>query len=207
MVSGTHAVPPQARAGTADGDSLLGRFATALATNAGNFHGPYPADEAADVAARLAAERSGGRPVAVATGDPLIAMLNLPARLDRIGARPLLPDDPRWPVEIASAGAGATGAIRGLAATGTVAVACGPGSPRSVSLLPPAHVCLLAEADLLPDLSSALPSLTALPSSLTWISGPSRSADLEMKITLGVHGPASLDVVVIAAEDGDPSRQ
>lgn len=184
---------------TPDGLSLLDRFAAALRANAGFCHGPFAPDAAADVAARLAAERAAGRPVAVAAGDALVVGLGIPARLGQLGARLLLPDDHRWPTEIASAGAGVTGAVRGLAATGTVAIACGPRSPRSVSLLPRAHVCLLAATDLTVDLSAGLASLTALPSALTWISGPSRSADLEMKITLGIHGPASLDVVVIAA--------
>jgi L-lactate dehydrogenase complex protein LldG len=182
-----------------DPTSPVGRFAAALGANAGRCHGPFPADTAADVAAHLATERSGGRPVAVATGDALVTKLGLLARLEQAGAPLLLPDDDRWTAEIAAAGAGVTAAILGLAATGTVAVACGPRSPRSVSLLPPAHVCLLPETDLLTDLSEALASLAALPSALVWISGPSRSADLGMRITLGVHGPASLDVVVVAA--------
>jgi L-lactate dehydrogenase complex protein LldG len=207
VVSDGRPAPVPAAAETPDGTSLVGRFAAAISANAGTCHGPHAPDTAADLAARLAAERSGGRPVAVATGDALVVTLGLPGRLEQAGVRPLLPGDQRWAAEIASAGAGVTAAIRGLAATGTVAVACGPGSPRSVSLLPPAHVCLLSEADLSADLSAALASLTALPSALTWISGPSRSADLELRITLGVHGPGSLDVVVVAAGDGGRSSQ
>jgi L-lactate dehydrogenase complex protein LldG len=66
-----------------------------------------------------------------------------------------------------------------------------------VSLVPPAHVCLLRAGDLVEDLAEALARLDSLPSGLVWISGPSRSADLEMTLTLGVHGPASVDVVIV----------
>jgi L-lactate dehydrogenase complex protein LldG len=36
-----------------------------------------------------------------------------------------------------------------------------------------------------------------LPSNLVWVSGPSRSADLELVLTIGVHGPGSVDVIVV----------
>ncbi len=41
-----------------------------------------------------------------------------------------------------------------------------------------------------------------LPSALTWIGGPSRTGDLEMIQTLGVHGPAAVEVVLVAGRDG-----
>jgi hypothetical protein len=136
----------------------------------------------------------------VATGDPLLTELSFLARVQAIGAEVLVPDDTGWRDRIAGAGVGVTAAIGALAATGTVAVACGPGSPRSISLVPPAHLCLLPEDLLVTDLAEALASILTLPSALTWISGPSRSADLEMTLTLGVHGPATVDVVIVAAD-------
>ncbi|MGH9001503.1 MAG: LUD domain-containing protein, partial [Acidimicrobiia bacterium] len=66
-----------------------------------------------------------------------------------------------------------------------------------VSLVPPAHICLVRASDVVEDLSEALGLLSSMPSAVAWISGPSRSADLEMTLTLGVHGPGSVDVVVI----------
>jgi L-lactate dehydrogenase complex protein LldG len=139
--------------------------------------------------------------VAVSIADPLVARLDLAARLAAAGAEVLLPDDPTWQQALASAGAGVTGAIFGLAATGTVGVPCGPGSPRATSLVPPAHVCLVRTADVVEDLAEALARLSTLPSGLpsglAWVSGPSRSADLELTLTLGVHGPASVDVVLV----------
>jgi L-lactate dehydrogenase complex protein LldG len=47
------------------------------------------------------------------------------------------------------------------------------------------------------DLGEALRGGSELPSNLVWVSGPSRSADLELVLTVGVHGPGSVDVIVI----------
>ncbi len=182
---------------------LVERFGAALTANSAQAHGPFPVEAALDAAVGLALERAGGRPVAVATGDPLLAPLDLPARLEAAGAEVLLPEDPAWSTAVAEAGAGMTGSVFGLAATGTVGVTCGPGAPRAVSLVPPAHVCLLRTGDLVEDLAEALSRIASLPSALVWISGPSRSADLEMTLTLGVHGPASVDVVIVEDRTGE----
>ena len=181
-------------------ETLVERFRAALTANSAQVHGPLAVEAAVDAAVELALQRTAGRPVAVATGDPVLAPLDLPSRLRAAGAEVLLPGDAGFSSALAGAGAGVTGSIFGLAATGTVGVTCGPGAPRAVSLLPPAHVCLLRAADLVEDLAEALGRLSFLPSALTWVSGPSRSADLEMTLTLGVHGPASLDVVILHAE-------
>ena len=184
--------------------NLVERFAEALAANGGSVHGPFAVEAAAERAVALALERAEGRPVAVATGDGLVTELGLPARLEAAGATVLFPTDPEWRGKIGAAGVGVTGASCGLAATGTVAVTCGPESPRATSLVPPAHVCLVQASEVVEDLAVALLRFTSLPSALAWISGPSRSADLEMTLTVGVHGPASVDVIVVEDrwEDG-----
>jgi L-lactate dehydrogenase complex protein LldG len=179
---------------------LLARFATALTANSAAVVGPLEWEPAVEAATALARERAAGAPVAVATGDPVLARLGFVARLEAVGVKVLLPSDPAWADLLASAGAGVTGAAFGVAATGTVAVPCGVGSPRSVSLVPPAHICLVRSSDVVDDLAEAIGLLSSMPSAVAWISGPSRSADLEMTLTLGVHGPASVDVVVI--DDG-----
>jgi L-lactate utilization protein LutC len=184
--------------------TLVERFRAALTANSAQVHGPFPPEAAADAAVGLAFQRAGGRPVAVAAGDPVLAPFDFPSRLEAAGAEVLVSEarDTRdtWLEALAGAGAGMTGSIVGLAATGTVGVACGPGAPRGVSLVPPAHVCLVRAGDLVEDLAEALARVLPLPSGLVWVSGPSRSADLEMTLTLGVHGPASVDVVIVHAE-------
>ena len=186
--------------GVPDEKSRLERFSAALQANSAVVLGPLDWEAAAGAAVALVLERAAGAAVAVAVGDPVLVRLGLTARLEDSGAKVLLPSDPAWNDLLPSAGAGVTGAAFGVAATGTVAVPCGVGSPRGVSLVPPAHICLVRASDVVEELGEALGLLSSMPSAVAWISGPSRSADLEMTLTLGVHGPASVDVVVI--DDG-----
>ena len=94
-------------------------------------------------------------------------------------------------------GAGVSRAIYGLADTGSVVLAASPDEPRARSLLPDVHVSLLREADILPDLAALFERLDGeLPSALAIVTGPSRSADIEQKLTVGVHGPGEVHVVL-----------
>jgi L-lactate dehydrogenase complex protein LldG len=99
--------------------------------------------------------------------------------------------------QVAAADLGVTGAAFGIAATGSVIVDAGRAGGRCVSLLPTVHLCLLPVSRLLPTMADLLRHLGdrmpgGLPSNLVSITGPSRSADIELHMTLGVHGPRSL---------------
>jgi L-lactate utilization protein LutC len=95
-------------------------------------------------------------------------------------------------------GAGVSTAIHGLADTGSVVLAAAPGEPRSRSLLPFVHVTLLREDLILPGLSELFAVLgDDLPSALAIVTGPSRSADIEQKLAVGVHGPREVHVVLL----------
>jgi L-lactate dehydrogenase complex protein LldG len=101
---------------------------------------------------------------------------------------------------------GVTGALAGLANTGSLALSSGPGRGRLASLLPPVHIALLPVASLYPDMAAFLaahPGTVRQASNLVFISGPSRTADIEQVLTLGVHGPRDLHVVLIPQEDHD----
>ena len=92
---------------------------------------------------------------------------------------------------------GVSPAPYGLADTGSVVLFAGPEEPRSRSLLPPVHVSVLREADLLPGLAELFAELgNELPSALAIVTGPSRSADIEQKLTIGVHGPGEVHIVL-----------
>jgi L-lactate dehydrogenase complex protein LldG len=97
---------------------------------------------------------------------------------------------------------GLTGALAGLADTGSIVVQSGPQRARAASLLPEIHIALLPVERLYPTMAaffvahSAL-DLTANSSNLAFITGPSRTADIEMIITRGVHGPKRLCVVLL----------
>jgi L-lactate dehydrogenase complex protein LldG len=94
---------------------------------------------------------------------------------------------------------GLTGAQGGLADTGSLALVSGPGRGRLASLLPPVHIALLPAQKLYPSLPAFLaanPGITAEGSNLVLITGPSRTADIELTLSMGVHGPKEIHVII-----------
>ena len=97
-------------------------------------------------------------------------------------------------------GAGVSTAIYGLADTGSVVLAASPDEPRARSLLPSVHVSLLAEDRVLPGLAELFEAVgDDLPSALAIVTGPSRSADIEQHLVVGVHAPGEVHVVLTPA--------
>jgi L-lactate dehydrogenase complex protein LldG len=95
-------------------------------------------------------------------------------------------------------GAETSEAIYGLADTGSVVLAAAPDEPRARSLLPERHVSLLRENRIVAGLDELFAAVGAeLPSALAIVSGPSRSADIEQRLTIGVHGPGEVHVVLL----------
>jgi L-lactate dehydrogenase complex protein LldG len=102
------------------------------------------------------------------------------------GAAPELPE------------AGVSEALYGLADTGSVVLAASPEEPRARSLLPFVHVSLLREERILPGLEELFEAVgDELPSALAIVTGPSRSADIEQTLVVGVHGPGEVHVVLV----------
>jgi L-lactate dehydrogenase complex protein LldG len=113
--------------------------------------------------------------------------------------------------ELLEADAGVTVAAYGIADTGTLVLCASPGDHRLDSLAPPAHVALLRASALAPDLEAAFAQFAAdgrfaRHSAVTFVRGPSRTADIELQLTIGVHGPARLFVVVWDDRAGQDSR-
>ncbi len=92
---------------------------------------------------------------------------------------------------------GVTKAICGLADTGSVLEADGAGGKLFASLLPEIHLAVLHESDILPSLENAL-HLTREFKSAVFITGPSRTGDIEMSHTIGVHGPGEIVLFLVA---------
>lgn len=91
----------------------------------------------------------------------------------------------------------------GVAETGTLLLCSGPENPVSANFLPENQVVVVRAADLVgapEDAWARLREQGALPRTVNWITGPSRSGDIEMTMLLGAHGPVRLHVVVV---DGD----
>ncbi len=88
---------------------------------------------------------------------------------------------------------GVTKAICGLADTGSILEADGEGSPLHASLLTEIHIAVLNKSDILPSLPNAI-HLVKDSRAAAFITGPSRTADIEMTLTIGVHGPKEIVV-------------
>lgn len=119
---------------------------------------------------------------------------------------PVVPEEPASRLaalrDLAAIAVGITGATGAIAESGTIVLADGPGRPRVASLLPPVHIALVREADIvfsLPAFLSAHADLLPGGNQVVLITGPSRTADIEMVLTIGVHGPKELHVIVMAS--------
>jgi L-lactate dehydrogenase complex protein LldG len=93
---------------------------------------------------------------------------------------------------------GITGITAAIAETGTIALTSGAGRPSSTSLLPETHIAILHQNDIYENLSQVF-CLREIgeASSVNFISGPSRTADIEMTLTIGVHGPSEVYIYLI----------
>ena len=116
---------------------------------------------------------------------------DLVAALEQAGIQVSSDPDP-------SAMVGLTGSSGAIAETGSLILAGGQGRPQAPSLLPPVHIALLERERIFPSLAEFMrqPDIREFPS-LVLVSGPSRTADIEMTLTIGVHGPGELHVFVI----------
>lgn len=92
-----------------------------------------------------------------------------------------------------------TGADYGLADSGTLVLSTKPTEGRLMSLLPPVQVTLLTVTQIVPSLADLLspPAPGVSDRSLIFITGPSRTADIEQTLTVGVHGPNELHVLLL----------
>jgi len=90
-----------------------------------------------------------------------------------------------------------------MADTGTLVQDAAPVEQRLVSTLPPIHVALAATGRILPDLAAVLGRIgPAQTGYLSMITGPSRTADIERVLTIGVHGPERLVIVFVDDLEG-----
>jgi L-lactate dehydrogenase complex protein LldG len=99
----------------------------------------------------------------------------------------------------AAADIGVTGCHAAIAETGSLVVLSGRGTPRAASLLPPVHLCVVQADQLYPTMGEFFAARSgdiASAACCTFITGPSRTADIELTLTLGVHGPGKVIVVV-----------
>ena len=88
-----------------------------------------------------------------------------------------------------------------LADTGTLVMFAVAGEGRTLSLLPPVNACLVPASRIvsgLAELFTLEPELATRSSAVVLVTGPSRTADIELTLSIGVHGPGELHVVVLS---------
>jgi L-lactate dehydrogenase complex protein LldG len=191
----------------------LDRFRSEFERVAGVFHRVADWGDVPEVIVGIAREKAAG---AVVTWDESALGLDLRPRLvaegltvgvaatgdiDEVARR-------RHREESARAQLGVTGADFVLAETGTLILLSGRGRPRATSLLPDTHVAVFDKSRLVESLSQVGVLLEALHEDPTrsmsgaminLITGPSRTADIELTLTRGVHGPKEVHAVFVAA--------
>jgi L-lactate utilization protein LutC len=137
---------------------------------------------------------------AVYNDQPPLSELDLPNHLPTIDWRMAGEESDAFRAFSARADVGLTGVEAALAETGTAVVSSGPGRSRLTPLLPPVHIALTGTSQLTADIFTWTASRNGKPqASVTLISGPSKTADIEQKMAIGVHGPKRF--IVILYED------
>ncbi|MDK2985654.1 MAG: L-lactate dehydrogenase complex protein LldG [Clostridia bacterium] len=127
---------------------------------------------------------------------------NLPARLQKENIKIVYEGPPQ---EIAKLQIGITQVQAGIAETGTIAQKATDLYARYFSMLPSTNIVLLETSKVKATLSEAMEEVKengGLPGYTAFISGPSRTADIERVLTIGVHGPGRL-VILLVDEGGE----
>ena len=96
---------------------------------------------------------------------------------------------------------GITGAFCAIAETGTLMMCSGRDTPATTSLLPETHIAVVSRSRIVSGMEDAWTLLRrdigSMPRAVNFISGPSRTADIEQTVTLGAHGPYRVHVLLI----------
>jgi L-lactate utilization protein LutC len=128
-----------------------------------------------------------------------------------VAGKDLEPENPAWKqwgpaADFPSKEKAEVGVVQadyGLAETGSVALAASPDKPRIASLLPAACFFALPVSGLLDNMASLMEELQArhekgqMPAVVNVVTGPSRTADIELSLTVGVHGPGEVQVILV----------
>jgi L-lactate dehydrogenase complex protein LldG len=171
-------------------DSSVDRFCERVAEYRASVTRIAAAD-LADTVARLCRERGASR-IAVPAGGP--------ERLP--GVEVVVDDPPLSPQALDRLDGVLTGCALAIAETGTIVLDGGPRSGRrALTLVPDWHVCVVEAESVvfgLPDAVALLAEAAAEGRPITLVSGPSATSDIELDRVEGVHGPRTLDVVVVS---------
>ncbi|MCS6871521.1 MAG: lactate utilization protein [Anaerolineae bacterium] len=184
-----------------DSEALLARFRAEVERLSVTFQHVPDSESALD--ALLAVARAQSAQSALLWQN--LPIYGVQEALQSVGVQPIVPqvgDAARHDIYRAwnDVPLGISGVDAAFATTGTLVLATDSGQGRLPSLLPPTHVALLPRQKLFPRLEDWLLTYGAQTlmrsRSVVFITGPSRTGDIEMQIILGVHGPKRLHIIV-----------
>jgi len=98
---------------------------------------------------------------------------------------------------------GVSHAFGGIAETGTLVMTSGKDNPSTINFLPEHHIVVIDAKDVDGDMEAVLARVKRkfgkgeMPRTVNFITGPSRSGDIEQKIILGAHGPRALHIIIV----------
>ncbi len=173
---------------TLDGDALLGLFIDRLRDYGAGVYRCGRAELPAAIAQAAAAR--GKRRLLVPSGLPKDW---LPDEIEFIA------DRPHDHAELDAAEGALTGCAAAIATTGSIALThSGAEGRRAVTLVPDYHLCVVLAEQVMETVPEAFRRLHAAGAGvITTISGPSATSDIEMTRVQGVHGPRTLDVILV----------
>ena len=105
---------------------------------------------------------------------------------------------------------GITGAFAGIAETGTVMLLSGSESPSTVNLMPDSHIVVLRQSEIVGTYEEAWSALRrrlgeqVMPRTVLFVTGPSRTGDINQTLYLGAHGPRRVHIVLVTERDDGP---
>lgn len=183
--------------------ALIEQFESELKKVGGRVHRAASAQAALEYIEGIAAARRAT--TIIGWGDGLLDGIDLHERFEKKGIEFVTElSDQAFTRTAAAAGIGVSGVDYALADTGTLVLLAREGRARSISLLPSVHIALIRPEQViegLDDLFSLLRDSTdrdeVASSAVTFITGPSRTADIELTLVVGVHGPQELHAVLV----------
>lgn len=188
------------------GGDLAGHFAQEVTAVGGQAFRVANLAEAAQCLRELLTAAAASK--AVCWQHELLARLGLSdilqslnvAQLEYASLAPLSLSEQR--AAILDCDVGLTSCDCAIAETGTLMMWSATGRERVASLVAPLHIAIVERAQIVPDLFDAFELLTArhpseLPSNVTLITGPSKTGDIELQLTTGVHGPGKWQVIIV----------
>jgi L-lactate dehydrogenase complex protein LldG len=191
------------------GEDLTAQFIREVTAVGGFVYRAHKGEEAGALIAQIC--KGGASPDVAVSGSSLLLEMNLAAQLAAhdlsvVESASFRSDEKgKLIARLAHCGAGVTAVAYAVAETGTLVLTSNEEQALLVSLLPIIHIAVLRPQQILASLTDAVSELGAQPvsgaapyRSATFITGPSRTSDVELTLSIGVHGPKELHLIILS---------